>query len=201
MGDFTGECVNNRIASGKKGQQPGGLMTKLRILAAIAIGLFLSVPRAGAQSSTLNAELLKDWTEQKTTMMKIADAMPEDKFAFKTTAPQRDYGQQIMHVAGGNVIYLQFMGAKAAAPAINRNATTKADILKALSDSYDYGTAVIREQTDQSMLQTVATNQFLGTSTRARVIYFLLGHSWDIYGQMAVYLRLNGVVPPRSQRP
>ena len=176
-------------------------MTKLRVPAAIAVGLLLSVPRAGAQSSALNAELLKDWTEQKTTMMKIAEAMPEGKFAFKTTAPQRDYGQQIMHVAGGNVIYLQFMGAKAAAPAINRNATTKADILKALSDSFDYGTAVIREQTDQSMLQTVQTNQFLGTSTRARVIYFLLGHTWDIYGQMAVYLRLNGVVPPRSQRP
>ena len=176
-------------------------MTRFRVLAAIAIGLTLTVPRAGAQSSTLNAELLKDWTEQKTIMMKIADAMPEEKFAFKTTAPQRDYGQQIMHVAGGNVMYLQFMGAKAAAPPINRNATAKAEILKALSDSYDYGTAVIKEQTDQSMLQTVQTNQFLGISTRARVIYFLLGHTWDIYGQMAVYLRLNGVVPPRSQRP
>jgi hypothetical protein len=33
------------------------------------------------------------------------------------------------------------------------------------------------------------------------VIYFLLGHAWDIYGQMAVYLRLNGVTPPRSERP
>jgi uncharacterized damage-inducible protein DinB len=201
MGDFTGESADNRIASAKNGQQLGVLMIRFRVLAAIVIGLALNVPRAGAQPSTLNAELLKDWTEQKATMMKIAEAMPEEKFAFKTTAPQRDYGQQIMHVAGGNVIYLQFMGARAAAPVIDRNATTKAEVLKALSDSFDYGTAVIREQTDQSMLQTVATNQFLGTSTRARVIYFLLGHTWDIYGQMAVYLRLNGVVPPRSQRP
>jgi uncharacterized damage-inducible protein DinB len=176
------------------------IMKTLLVLAAVGVCLALA-PRAAAQSSTLNAELLRDWTEQKATMMKIADAMPEEKFAFKTTAAQRDYGQQIMHVAGGNVMYLQFMGAKATAPAMNRNATTKADILKALSDSYDYGTAVIREQTDQSMLQTVATNQFLGTSTRARVIYFLLGHTWDIYGQMAVYLRLNGIVPPRSLRP
>ena len=51
------------------------------------------------------------------------------------------------------------------------------------------------------MMQTVQTNQFLGPSSRARVIYFLLGHTWDIYGQMAVYLRLNGLVPPASQRP
>ena len=81
-------------------------------------------------------------------MMKIADAMPEEKFSYKSTAAQRDYGQQILHVAGGNIIYLQFMGAKAAAPSINRNATGKAEILRALADAYDYGTAVIKEQTD-----------------------------------------------------
>ena len=42
---------------------------------------------------------------------------------------------------------------------------------------------------------------FLGPSTRARVVYFAMGHTWDTYGQMAVYLRLNGLVPPASQRP
>ena len=176
-------------------------MTKLPFLAVVGVLWAFTTPRAAAQSSTLNAELLKDWNEQKTIMMNIAAAMPEEKFSYKSTPPQRDFGQQILHVAGGNIIYLQFMGAKAAAPAINRNATTKAEILRALADSYDYGAAVIKEQTDQSMLQTVATNGFLGPSSRARVIYFLIGHTWDIYGQMAVYLRLNGIVPPRSQRP
>jgi len=84
------------------------------------------------------------------------------------------------------------MGAKATAPAINRNATGKAEILRALAAAFDYGTAVINEQNDRSMLQTVETNQFSRPhQTRARVIYFLLGHTWDIYGQMAVYLRLK----------
>jgi hypothetical protein len=159
------------------------------------------VRSAGAQSATLNTELLKDWTDQKTLMMKIAEAMPEEKYSYKSTPPQRDYGQQILHVAGGNVVYLRFLGGKAPAPTINRTATSKAEILKALGDSFDYGTALIKEQTDQSMIQTVQTNQYLGPSSRARVVYFLLGHTWDIYGQMAVYLRLNGVVPPASQRP
>ena len=43
--------------------------------------------------------------------------------------------------------------------------------------------------------------RFLGQATRARVAYFTIAHSQDIYGQMAVYLRLNGHVPPASQRP
>jgi hypothetical protein len=156
---------------------------------------------AAAQSAILNQELLKDWVSMKDTMMKLANEMPEDKYSFKTTAPQRDFGQQVLHVAGGNLINLAFLRGKAAPPVINRKATSKAEIMKAMADSFDYGTALIKEQTDQSMLETVQTNAFLGPSSRARVIYFLLGHCWDIYGQMVVYLRLNGGVPPASQRP
>jgi uncharacterized damage-inducible protein DinB len=99
------------------------------------------------------------------------------------------------------MLYLRNFNGKAVAPAFNRTATSKADILQALAASFDYGEALIREQTDESMLQIVQTNQFLGPSSKARVIYFLIGHTWDIYGQMAVYLRLNGIVPPRSDRP
>lgn len=154
-----------------------------------------------AQTASLHAELLKDWTELKPVMMAIAAAMPEEKFTYKSTPAQRDYGQQIMHVATANMAYLRFFGGKAAAPAFNRNATSKAEIVQALAASFDFGDALIREQSDQSMLQIVQTNQFLGPSSKARIVYFLIGHTWDIYGQMAVYLRLNGIVPPRSDRP
>ena len=62
--------------------------------------------------------------------------------------------------------------------------------------------ALIKEFNDQGMLATAPmAPPFLGPSTRARVVYGLLGHTWDIYGQMAVYLRLSGGVPPASQRP
>ena len=159
------------------------------------------IARPAAQTASLNAELLKDWTDQKAMMLKIAEAMPEEKFSYKSTPAQRDFGQQVLHIANGNVMYIRFLGGKAAAPAISRTATAKAEILKALSDSFDYGSAVLKEQSADSMMQTVQTNGYLGPSSRARVFYFLLGHTWDIYGQMAVYLRLNGIVPPASQRP
>jgi len=167
----------------------------------VGFALLLSTSNATAQSSTLNRELLKDWIDMKETLVKLANAMPEDRFAFKTTPAQRDFGQQVLHIAGGNVINLNFLRGKAMPPAINRNAKAKAEIIKAMIDSFDYGEALIKEQTPESMFEVVQTNQFLGPSSRARVIYFLIGHSWDIYGQMVVYLRLNGGVPPASQRP
>ena len=69
-----------------------------------------------------------------------------------------------------------------------------------MADSYDWGTALLKEQTDATVIQTVSAPAFLGPSTRARIFWFRRGgHSMDIYGQMAVYLRLNGVVPPASR--
>ena len=48
---------------------------------------------------------------------------------------------------------------------------------------------------------TITATDKARPSVKARVVYYVIGHTWDIYGQMAVYLRLNGITPPRSQRP
>ncbi len=171
-------------------------------IATIAVAMLTVLPcGATAQTASVQAELLKDWTQLKPVMMAIAAAMPEETFRFKSTPGQRDYGQHIMHVASANMAYLRFFGGRAAAPAFNRDAASKAEILQALAASFDFGEALLREQSDQSLLQVVDTNQFLGPSSKVRIIFFLNGHTWDIYGQMAVYLRLNGITPPRSDRP
>lgn len=172
------------------------IVTTVALLSAL---LAVSVLRPAAQGASLQAELLKDLTNQKDQMGKIADAMPEDKFAFKATPAQRSYGEQIMHVAGANVMLFKALGAKATPPTMNPKATAKAEILKALADSYDFGIAAVKEQTDATMVQAVQGPAFLGSSTRARISYFVLNHAMDIYGQMAVYLRLNGIVPPASR--
>jgi hypothetical protein len=66
----------------------------------------------------------------------------------------------------------------------------------------DFGAAVIKEFNDQQLSERVASLPFMGpTASRLRIIYFSMGHSQDIYGQLAVYLRLNNVTPPASNRP
>src|SRR5215216_7235360 len=96
---------------------------RLLVIGLVAAAAFAGLPEpACAQTASLHAELLKDWTELKPVMMAIAAAMPEEKFTYKSTPAQRDYGQQIMHVATGNMLYLRFFGGKAPAPAFNRDA-------------------------------------------------------------------------------
>lgn len=166
-------------------------------------------PQPGAETATptptsqsaLLSDLLKDWESQKDTMMKIADAMPEDKFGYKSTPPQRSYGEQIMHVALVNVDLLKLLRGKAVAPSFTaESAKTKAQILKALAESYDYGTALLKQETEATIGQAIQDSpSWLGPSTRARIVWTLLVHSMDVYGQMAVYLRLNGIIPPASR--
>src|SRR5262245_27489259 len=64
---------------------------------------------AAAPNSQVLMQLRADWQAQKDMMMKIADAMPENKFSYKSTPPQRDYGEQIMHVASSNVELLKIL--------------------------------------------------------------------------------------------
>jgi uncharacterized damage-inducible protein DinB len=157
--------------------------------------------RPFAQTASLKGDFVKEWEGQKATLVKIAEAMPENKYSFKPTPAQRDFGGHVMHIAQINMMVLKTLGAKTPAPAINEKPATKAEMIKAMSDSFDYGTAVLNEQTDQTMAGTIAGPPWMGPSTRARIIAFLIGHTQDTYGQMVVYLRLNGLVPPASQRP
>jgi uncharacterized damage-inducible protein DinB len=172
----------------------------LRLLAASTFVL-AAASSSSAQGVTLASDMLKDWSQQKATMVAIADAMPEDKFGYKSTPAQRSYGEQVLHVVQVNQALLGTLGGKTAAPTINMKAMSKADILQALRQSYDYGEAVFKEfNNDGAWTMAVMGPRFMGQATRARIANFAMTHAMDIYGQMVVYLRLNNIVPPASRR-
>jgi len=173
---------------------------KNRIRLFVLVAAALGVGTSAFAQATIHGDLVKDWAAQKDMLGKIASAMPEDKFGFKPTPAQRSFGEQVLHIAQVNIGLTGALGGKTPAPMINMKATAKAEILKSLNDSFDYVATVINEFNNTTIQETVQA-AFLGPSTRARLITFLIGHTQDIYGQMAVYLRLNGVVPPASQRP
>jgi uncharacterized damage-inducible protein DinB len=132
-----------------------------------------------------------------------AEAMPEDKFNFAPPASLgefkgvRTFAQQIKHVAEAN--YYIFggpeyteAGAKAMSDSIEK-LTTKADILKALKDSFAKAHAYVDTITPE--------NAFVQTEhgTRAGMAAYGIAHVMDHYGQIVVYLRMNGIVPPASR--
>src|SRR5581483_7478867 len=157
---------------------------------------------APAASMTVAGDFANDFAAQEDLILKAANAMPAEHFDFKPTAPQQTFGERLMHVVMVNDALIKALGGKTPAPMINMQAKSKADVMMALKQSFDWGLATVKEFNDQQMVERVTPPRFMGPSaSRARLISFSMVHSEDIYGQMVVYLRLNGVTPPASAAP
>jgi uncharacterized damage-inducible protein DinB len=155
----------------------------------------------GPPITTLAGDVQSDLDRTRVLILALVNAMPEDKFGFKPTPAQQSFGERVMHIVTVDGFLFNTLGGKTPAPTINQKATSKADILAALKQSYDWQAAVMKEFTDQQLVERVMPPPFLGSSaSRVKVFYYDLQHTEDIYGQLVVYLRLNGVTPPASQR-
>ncbi|MBS1803799.1 MAG: DinB family protein [Acidobacteria bacterium] len=131
-----------------------------------------------------------------------AEAMPEDKFDFSPPAASgdfkgvRSFGAQVKHVADANYYFfggnMSEADMKAKHDAMEK-LTKKAEIIQALKDSFTQAHTFVSGIT--------AENAFVMTEhgTRGGMAAFGLAHMMDHYGQMAVYLRMNGIVPPASR--
>lgn len=153
---------------------------------------------AAPACTDLACDVQADWARSTRLLTTTAEAMPEDKWTFKATPAQRSFGEQVMHIVQIDQKLLAGLGAKTPPPQINLKATSKAEVMQALQQSLEWGAAVIKEFNDQQLVERVP-GMFLGASaSRVRLINFSMAHSQDVYGQLVVYLRLNGVTPPAS---
>ena len=114
---------------------------------------------------------------------------------------QEFFGKRVLDIALVNVRFLGTLGGKAKAPVIDDTEamTSKEASMKAVADSFDYGIALLKEQTDQTMLQKINASS-IGYASRARVFEYLHSHTRQIDGQLALYLLLSGEGLPAGER-
>ena len=136
----------------------------------------------------------------------LAEAMPADKYNFKPTsgafADVRTFGEQIKHVACANFAFFNEIEKKeppAGCPTGGPSpASTKEELLGYLRESFAYAGRVLRTMTTANALEP-AGGPYGGESTRLGLTTLAIWHASDHYGQLVVYLRMNGIVPPASQ--
>jgi|WetSurMetagenome_2_1015567.scaffolds.fasta_scaffold314719_1 uncharacterized damage-inducible protein DinB len=172
------------------------------VCAAGCVAFGLSVLPALAQTpanpftgaSKMSYDRVKDY------LTKSAEQMPEANYAFKPTPDVRSFGQLVGHVADANyMICSAVAGEKPAGESIEKTKTAKADLQKALADSFAYCDKVYAGMTDSTGLQTV--NFFGGQQPKLAVLSFVNNHGFEHYGNIITYMRLKGLVPPSSQKP
>jgi uncharacterized damage-inducible protein DinB len=139
-----------------------------------------------------------------------ADAMPADKYGFAPTDGEfkgvRTFGQQAKHLAATNHILAAAALGEEPPPDAGDElgpeaARTKAEILDYLRSSFTHLGKAIDAICDGNMAVRSSPISPLSATqvTRLALIVESLMHSLNHYGQMVVYLRMNGVVPPASR--
>jgi uncharacterized damage-inducible protein DinB len=145
-------------------------------------------------SHRLVDDLVKHWEASKALTLAVADAMPDEGYAFKATDPEMSFGEQINHIAGANANYCASgMGIKN--PFQKPETNTKAVAVKTVTTAYDFCIDGLKKMTDADLMKMV------GNAPRQSTVFerFWGGftHAAHHRGQAEVYLRLKGITPPQ----
>jgi uncharacterized damage-inducible protein DinB len=154
--------------------------------------------RPAADSITAGTKAVYDMVKGYVTAS--AAAAPEAVYAFKPTPEVRSFGQIIGHVADANYMICSAAAAEKS-PAggdVEKTKTTKADLVKALGESFAYCDTVYARMNDTSGAETV---KFMlgGDMAKLSILAFNTAHDFEHYGNLVTYMRLNKMVPPSSQ--
>jgi len=126
------------------------------------------------------------------------DAMPADKFSYRPTPDQMSFGHLVVHIIESN----NGLCAKVAdvpAPKVDEFKETdpKDKLLAAARASFDFCSTALANLDDSKLGDNVDFGRVQGP--RAMGVFFLVGGWADHYGAAAMYLRLNGILPPTAQ--
>jgi len=146
--------------------------------------------------------VLEAWNYVGKKLIAMAEDFPEDKYDFKPTPAQRSFAEQLLHAAGSNYFLTNLaMGQKPPAEEDPKRDQykTKADIVAFVKKSFADGAAAIKAKGDKGMSDLVV-DPFAHEQMRVSdLAYGFVEHCGEHYGQLAVYYRLAGLVPPESR--
>jgi uncharacterized damage-inducible protein DinB len=131
-------------------------------------------------------------------MVAAAEAMPAEKYGFKPTPEMNSFGHLVMHIAQSNNSLCSKISGAAAPDVKYSDSDPKDKLVAALKASFEY-CATALEKVDDSKLGDQMMLPGSRPGTRAGALITLSDDWYDHYGAQAIYLRLNGILPPTAQ--
>jgi len=174
---------------------------------AVAIGVvFVGSANAMAQE-TVGASMDASFAMIERSFVGLAEAMPAEGYAFRpmagAVAGVRTFGEQVKHVACANVAFFNQIEGKTPPDGCETGgpspARTKSELVTYLKESFAYARTVLATVTSANALDP-SGGPYGGPRSKLGVATLAVWHASDHYGQLVVYARLNGVVPPASAR-
>jgi hypothetical protein len=186
------------------------VQTRNLALALIAFAALL-IPAAHAQDAAKkpapkppdspSKSLLQAWNDVGRKLIAMAEDFPEDKYDFKPNPVQRSFAEQLLHAANGNYYFIN--PAKGLKPPDNdpkrADFKSKAEVVAFVKKSFADGAALIESKGDKGF-NDLFVDPFANQQARfSDGAWGLIEHSGEHYGQLVVYYRVAGLVPPESR--
>lgn len=159
--------------------------------------------QGGGQTVGLATSIQRSYQGFKNNFTQAAEKMPEADYSFKpgSTPEARTFAQVIDHITQAQ--FNQCSGLKGTpnpmqGKQLEQELKTKAEVTKALADSFAICDEVVNQVTDANATEMVKAG--MNEVTRAAALYGLVVHGNEMYGTAAVYLRSKNIVPPSTER-
>jgi uncharacterized damage-inducible protein DinB len=183
-------------------------MIKPRFCLLTTGALCLGIAAFAAQAPTIAQIYDGEVAAAEREIVPLAEAMPADKYNFAPTAGEfkgvRTFAEQVKHLAA--VVYMVAAAAQKEAPPVDvgaekgpQSARTREQIVEYLKGAFAYAHKAALALDEKNQLELVKSPFGEGQITRAGAVAIASWHSFDHYGQMVVYARMNGIVPPASR--
>jgi uncharacterized damage-inducible protein DinB len=171
-------------------------------LVTLAAAAVLTCASASAQThpsapAGFRGEFIAQLADVESKIEALADAMPQEKYAWRPMEGVRSVSEVFMHITATNYFTPTFAGIKqpeGLPKDMEKTVTEKAAVKEALKKSFDYLRTAITGISDDSLENKA---KFFGQETTLRGVWFDIAlHLHEHLGQSIAYARMNSVVPP-----
>ena len=184
----------------------------LSICALVLAGCLFALPTI-AQDAAKKAEALKSapspsqallaqWNEIGRKLIAIAEDLPEDKYDYKPHPDSRSFVAQLLHASASMYYFTDVAQGQTVRygddPSRDR-LKTKAQVVTFVKKCVEDGANLIKAKGDAGMAAVIQYPESKEQHRLSDLAYDMIEHSGEHYGQLAVYYRINGMVPPESR--
>jgi uncharacterized damage-inducible protein DinB len=173
------------------------VLASLAFLSHSAFAETAPAPAEAGAADPLSAHNRRMYGGLKQMLLRSAELVPEEQYAFKPVESVRSFGQIVGHVADAQYMFCaSVLGETAPRPQIEKTKTSKADLVSALRDAIAYCDRAYDPMTDAAGTEMVKAMG--GEMPKLGVLTVNNLHSVEHYGNLVTYMRMNGLVPPTS---
>jgi uncharacterized damage-inducible protein DinB len=173
----------------------------ITIAAALPLATTVAVAQMAPKGTGFKAEYLAELTVAEDHLVRLAEAIPADKYTWRPAAGVRSFSEVFLHLAGSNFNLPRVLGVAPKEGMLtadySTSTTEKAKIVADLKRSFAFLRDGIDKLTDADAERKMAW--FDGENTYRGILYFFTRHTGEHTGQLIAYARVNAIVPPWSE--